>query len=48
MDRALSEFLIEPIKTTIPFCQKVINNPDFQRGNYTTGFLEKFFKISEE
>ncbi|MBN3040649.1 MAG: acetyl-CoA carboxylase biotin carboxylase subunit, partial [Candidatus Omnitrophica bacterium] len=29
MDRALSEFLIEPIKTTIPFCREVINDPDF-------------------
>jgi len=42
MDRALSEFLIEPIKTTIPFCRNIINNPDFKRGKYNTGFLEKF------
>ncbi len=48
MDRALSEFLIEPVKTTVPFCQKVINNPDFRRGQYDTGFLEKFFKTQDE
>ena len=48
MDRALSEFLIEPIKTTAPFCRKVINNPDFKRGKYTTGFLERFLKSKNE
>jgi acetyl-CoA carboxylase biotin carboxylase subunit len=48
MDRALSEFLIEPIKTTIPFCRKIINDPDFKRGRYNTGFLEKFLQKQEE
>jgi acetyl-CoA carboxylase biotin carboxylase subunit len=42
MDRALSEFLIEPIKTTAPFCREVINNPDFKRGKYDTSFLDNF------
>lgn len=48
MDRALSEFLIEPIKTTIPFCRRVINDSDFQRGKYHTGFLKKFCDTQEE
>lgn len=48
MDRALSEFIIEPIKTTIPFCRSVINDPDFKRGKYHTGFLSKFFDNQEE
>lgn len=48
MDRALGEFLIEPIKTTTSFCKKVINDPDFKRGKYHTGFLEKFFADYEE
>ncbi len=48
MDRALSEFLIEPIKTTIPFCRNVINDPDFKRGQYDTGFLDKFLETQEE
>ena len=47
MDRALSEFLIEPIKTTAPFCREVINNPDFKRGRYNTGFLENFLMTRE-
>jgi len=42
MDRALGEFLIEPINTTIPFCRNIINNSDFKRGKYNTGFLERF------
>jgi len=48
MDRALEEFLIEPIKTTIPFCRNVINDPDFKRGRYHTGFLDKFLQKQEE
>jgi acetyl-CoA carboxylase biotin carboxylase subunit len=48
MERALDEFLIEPIKTTAPFCKKIITNPEFKRGNYHTGFLEKFLEKEEE
>jgi acetyl-CoA carboxylase biotin carboxylase subunit len=42
MKRALDEFYIEGIKTTIPFHQKLMNHPDFVLGNYTTKFLEDF------
>jgi len=48
MDRALDEFLIEPIKTTVPFCKKVINDPDFKIGNYNTSFLNKFLENERE
>ena len=48
MDSALDEFLIEPTKTTISFCKEVINDPDFKRGQYNTGFLEKFLEAQEE
>jgi acetyl-CoA carboxylase biotin carboxylase subunit len=48
MRRALDEFLIEPIKTTVPFCKQVIDDPDFKRGVYNTGFLNKFLKTEEE
>jgi acetyl-CoA carboxylase biotin carboxylase subunit len=48
MQRALDEFLIEPIKTTAGFCKEVITNTDFQRGRYHTGFLEKFLGKEEE
>jgi len=40
MQRALGEFIIEPIKTTIPFHKSVLNNQQFIRGNYYTDFVE--------
>lgn len=42
MERALSEFVIEGVKTTIPFHQQLMQNEDFRKGNYTTKFLETF------
>jgi acetyl-CoA carboxylase biotin carboxylase subunit len=42
MSRALEEFVIEGIKTTIPFHQKLMNDPEFIKGNYNTKFLETF------
>jgi acetyl-CoA carboxylase biotin carboxylase subunit len=42
MTRALDEFVIEGIKTTIPFHQKLMKHPDFIDGNYTTKFMEDF------
>ena len=42
MERALSEFVIEGIKTTIPFHVQLMQNEDFRNGNYTTKFLENF------
>ena len=42
MERALEEFLIEGIKTTVPFHQKLMKDPNFQEGNYTTDFMENF------
>jgi len=41
MKRALAEFIIEGVHTTIPFHKKVLNNPDFLSGNFNTQFLEK-------
>lgn len=41
MRRALDEFIIEGIKTTIPFHKKVINDPDFIKGEFNIGFVEK-------
>ena len=40
MHRALGEFIVEGIKTTIPFHIKLMENEDFIKGNYTTKFLE--------
>jgi acetyl-CoA carboxylase biotin carboxylase subunit len=42
MIRALSEYVIEGIKTTIPFHQKLMLNEDFRQGNFTTKFLGSF------
>lgn len=42
MSRALSEYVIEGIKTTIPFHQQLMKNEDFINGNFTTKFLETF------
>jgi acetyl-CoA carboxylase biotin carboxylase subunit len=42
MSRALSEYVIEGIKTTIPFHQQLMKNDDFIKGNFTTKFLETF------
>ncbi|MDD5458647.1 MAG: hypothetical protein PHF37_04580, partial [Phycisphaerae bacterium] len=41
MNRALNEFFIEGIKTTIPFHLEVLNHKDFQTGKYSTKFIEK-------
>lgn len=41
MQRALEEFVIEGIKTTIPFHQKVLKDKDFIEGNFDTKFLER-------
>ena len=42
MKRALEEFIIEGVKTTIPFHLKLMSNPDYVQGNYTTKFMEDF------
>ncbi|UKJ07287.1 acetyl-CoA carboxylase biotin carboxylase subunit [Solitalea lacus] len=42
MERALSEFVIEGIKTTIPFHIKLMQDPNFRAGNFTTKFMETF------
>jgi acetyl-CoA carboxylase biotin carboxylase subunit len=42
MHRALSEFVVEGVKTTIPFHLRLMSDPNFIKGNYTTKFLEDF------
>jgi acetyl-CoA carboxylase biotin carboxylase subunit len=42
MRRALDEFFIEGVKTTIPFHQQLMDHPDYLAGNYTTKFMEDF------
>jgi acetyl-CoA carboxylase biotin carboxylase subunit len=42
MYRALSEYVIEGVKTTIPFHLQLMKNEDFRKGNFTTKFMESF------
>lgn len=42
MKRALEEFVIEGIKTTIPFHIKLMEDPQFQSGKFTTAFMDTF------
>lgn len=45
--RALDEFIVDPIKTTIPFHKKVMNNPLFIKGKYSTDFIDRLFEKPE-
>jgi acetyl-CoA carboxylase, biotin carboxylase subunit len=42
MERALSEYVIDGVKTTIPFHRQLMEDAEFRKGNYTTKFLEDF------
>ncbi|MDE7235416.1 MAG: acetyl-CoA carboxylase biotin carboxylase subunit, partial [Helicobacter japonicus] len=45
LSRALSEFTIKGVKTTIPFLMNICNDKDFRRGNFDTSYIEN--KIGE-
>lgn len=42
MNRALSEYIIEGVKTTIPFHQQLMQDENFRKGNFNTKFMETF------
>jgi acetyl-CoA carboxylase, biotin carboxylase subunit len=42
MERALEEFIVEGVKTTIPFHKKLMKDEKFRSGNFHTGFLNDF------
>ena len=42
MKRALDEFVIEGIKTTIPFHRQLMDDPRYVAGDYTTAFMDDF------
>jgi acetyl-CoA carboxylase biotin carboxylase subunit len=44
MKRALGEFMISGIKTTIPFQQEIIDHPDFIKGTYDIGWVGRFLE----
>ncbi|MBI5078621.1 acetyl-CoA carboxylase biotin carboxylase subunit [Candidatus Saganbacteria bacterium] len=47
MERALDEYVIDGVATTIPFHLKVLRNEAFRRGEVTTRFIEEHFGLSE-
>jgi acetyl-CoA carboxylase biotin carboxylase subunit len=47
MRRALDEFMIEGIKTTIPLHKRIFDDPVFQKGRISTGYLEKFLSSEQ-
>jgi acetyl-CoA carboxylase, biotin carboxylase subunit len=47
MRRALDEFIIEGIKTTLPLHKRIFDDPNFQKGRFSTGYLEKFLGQNE-
>lgn len=48
MERALDEFYVEPIKTTVDFHKRVMADSDFQKGDISTHFVEKLFPQTEK
>jgi acetyl-CoA carboxylase biotin carboxylase subunit len=48
MQRALNEFYIAPIKTTIPFHLKLMENPLFLKGDISTHFVQEILKVEEK
>ena len=48
MKRALDEYTIAPLKTTIPLYRKIMADPDFQKGIFDTGFINRFVSEEEE
>jgi len=48
MRRALDEFTIAPLKTTIPLYRKIVDDADFCKGDFDTGFIKKFVPEDED
>jgi acetyl-CoA carboxylase biotin carboxylase subunit len=48
LKRALEEFVVEGMKTTIPLHQKLVRDPEFLAGDYTIKWLEKWLASSRE
>jgi len=48
MYRALKEYVITGVKTTIPFHQELIENKTFISGNFNTGFIQEYMAEKEK
>ena len=42
MRRSLEVMVVEGIKTSIPLQLRIMNDPDFQKGNFSTRFMERY------
>jgi pyruvate carboxylase len=45
MRRALNEYIIEGVKTTIPFYRVVLGDPRFRKGKYSTDFIDQLLEV---
>ncbi len=48
MRRALDEYRLDPLKTTIPLYRKIMDDPDFQKGNFDTGYITRFVPAEDD
>jgi acetyl-CoA carboxylase biotin carboxylase subunit len=48
MSRALEQFVVRGIHTTIPLHQKILDDPEFREGKFDTKFMERFFERQKE
>jgi len=48
MTRALNEFLVQGIKTTIPFQISILNHADFHSGEYNIAWVEEFIASQQD
>jgi acetyl-CoA carboxylase biotin carboxylase subunit len=48
MRRALGEYRIAPLKTTIPLYCQIMDDKDFQEGNFDTGYINRFITQEED
>jgi acetyl-CoA carboxylase, biotin carboxylase subunit len=48
MSRALEQFIVEGIHTTIPLHRKIFTDEEFRRGSFDTKFMERFFEREKE
>jgi acetyl-CoA carboxylase, biotin carboxylase subunit len=48
LKRALEEFVVEGMKTTVPLHQRIVRDPEFQAGDYTIKWLEAWLERNQE
>jgi len=48
MQRALDEYVIGGVKTTIPFHRLILSDPRFRKGKYSTDFVEELLEVQKK